>query len=210
VRRVPVACAVDRGETSAKGRTTTSAGQADHSGDEHDHVRAFRRRQACRGHIRAASRMSSSRWTARIRGKVRAGLEGRADARRSRMPRSAQVGLGCHQSAAAVRACSMKFLELVRARQRRSSPISSRASMARPSPDAKGDIQRGTRGDRVRLRHPAHAEGRIHRRARARHRRLFDAPAARRRRRHHAVQLPGHDPDVEVRARASPAATPSS
>ena len=66
------------------------------------------------------------------------------------------------------------------------------------------------RGGRVRLRHPASAEGRVHRGRRPRHRSLFDAPAARRRRRHHAVQFPGHDPDVEMRARASPAATPSS
>ena len=55
------------------------------------------------------------------------------------------------------------------------------------------------RGDRICLRHPARAEGRIYRRRRARHRRLFDAPAARHRRRHHAVQLPGDDPDVDVR-----------
>ena len=47
-----------------------------------------------------------------------------------------------------------------------------------------------------------HAEGRVHRRRRPRHRHLFDAPAARRRCRHHAVQLPGHDSDVEVRPRA--------
>ena len=57
------------------------------------------------------------------------------------------------------------------------------------------------RGGRVRLRHPAPDEGRVHRGRRPRHRPLFDAPAARRRRRHHAVQLPGHDPAVEVRAR---------
>jgi malonate-semialdehyde dehydrogenase (acetylating)/methylmalonate-semialdehyde dehydrogenase len=63
--------------------------------------------------------------------------------------------------------------------------------------DAKGDIS-AARGDRVRLRHPASAEGRIYRRRRSRHRRLFDAPAAGRRRRHHAVQLPGDDPDVDV------------
>ncbi len=57
------------------------------------------------------------------------------------------------------------------------------------------------RSDRVRLRHPACSEGRIHRRRGAGHRRLFDAPAARRRRRHHAVQFPGDDPDVDVRRR---------
>ena len=53
----------------------------------------------------------------------------------------------------------------------------------------KGDIQRGARGGRVRLRHPAPDEGRVYRERRPRHRPLFDAPAARRRRRHHAVQL---------------------
>ena len=52
----------------------------------------------------------------------------------------------------------------------------------------------------IRLRHSASAEGRIHRRRRPRHRSLFHAPAARRGRRHHAVQFPGHDPDVEIRA----------
>ena len=65
--------------------------------------------------------------------------------------------------------------------------------------DSQGRHPARPRGDRVRLRHPASDEGRIHRRRRPRHRRLFDAPAARRRRRHHAVQLPGHDPDVDVR-----------
>ena len=52
----------------------------------------------------------------------------------------------------------------------------------------------------IRLRHSASAEGRIHRRRRPRHRPLFGAPAARRRRRHHAVQFPGDDPAVEMRA----------
>ena len=58
------------------------------------------------------------------------------------------------------------------------------------------------RSGRVRLRHSAPAQGRIHRRRRSRHRPLFHAPAARRRRRHHAVQFPGDDPDVEIRAGA--------
>ena len=76
--------------------------------------------------------------------------------------------------------------------------------------DAKGDIQRGLEVVEFAMRHPAPHEGRVHRGRRARHRPLFHAPAARRRGRHHAVQLPGHDPAVEVRARRSPAATPSS
>ena len=42
------------------------------------------------------------------------------------------------------------------------------------------------------------------------HRRLPDPPAARRRGRDHAVQLPGDGPDVDVRRRRSPAATRSS
>ncbi len=54
------------------------------------------------------------------------------------------------------------------------------------------------RGAGVLLRRPASNEGRIHRRRRPRHRHLFDAPAARRGRRHHAVQLPRHDPLVEA------------
>ena len=66
------------------------------------------------------------------------------------------------------------------------------------------------RGRRVRRRRPAPAQGRVHRQRRDRHRRLLDAPAARRGRGHHPVQLPGHDPAVEGAARPSPAATPSS
>uniref|UniRef100_A0A0N4ZD66 PE-PGRS family protein n=1 Tax=Parastrongyloides trichosuri TaxID=131310 RepID=A0A0N4ZD66_PARTI len=56
-------------------------------------------------------------------------------------------------------------------------------------------------GDRVRLRHPACAEGRVHRGRGARHRRLFDAPAAGRRCGDHPVQLPGHGAAVDVRNR---------
>ncbi len=40
--------------------------------------------------------------------------------------------------------------------------------------------------------------------------RAHPAPAARRGRRHHALQLPGHGPDVDLSASRSPAATPSS
>ncbi len=58
------------------------------------------------------------------------------------------------------------------------------------------------RGDRVLLRHPAPAEGRHDRAGLDRHRRLLDPAAARRRRRDHAVQLPGDGPDVDVGARA--------
>ncbi len=57
------------------------------------------------------------------------------------------------------------------------------------------------RGDRILLRHSARAQGRIYPGRRAGDRHLFDAPADRHRRRHHAVQLPGDDPAVDVRRR---------
>ncbi len=57
------------------------------------------------------------------------------------------------------------------------------------------------RGDRVRLRDPDAAQGRILRAGLDRDRRLLDPPAARRRRRDHAVQLPGDGAHVDVGAR---------
>ena len=56
------------------------------------------------------------------------------------------------------------------------------------------------RGDRVRLRHPAPAQGRHVGAGLDRDRRVLDPPAARRRRRDHAVQLPGDGADVDVGA----------
>ena len=56
------------------------------------------------------------------------------------------------------------------------------------------------RGGRVRLRRPAPAQGRVLGAGLDRHRRLLDPPAPRRRRRHHAVQLPGDGAHVDVRA----------
>ena len=64
--------------------------------------------------------------------------------------------------------------------------------------DAKGEVQRGTRGGRVRHRHSAAAQGRVHRRGRHGRRQLFDPPAAGRGRRHHAVQFPGDGAAVDV------------
>ena len=66
------------------------------------------------------------------------------------------------------------------------------------------------REPRVRVRHPAPAQGRLHRAGLDRRRRLPDPPAARRRGRDHAVQLPGDGPDVDVRRPRSRAATRSS
>ena len=58
------------------------------------------------------------------------------------------------------------------------------------------------RGDRVRLRDPAPAQGRDDRAGLDRDRRLLDPAAARRRGRDHAVQLPGDGADVDVGAGA--------
>ena len=57
------------------------------------------------------------------------------------------------------------------------------------------------RGDRVLLRHPRAAEGQLLGAGLDRDRRLLDPPAARRRRRDHAVQLPGDGAHVDVGAR---------
>ena len=65
--------------------------------------------------------------------------------------------------------------------------------------DAKGDVQRGLEVIEYACGIPQALKGEYTRRRRPRHRRLFDAPAARHRRGHHAVQLPGDDPDVDVR-----------
>ena len=93
----------------------------------------------------------------------------------------------------------MKFLDLIAKENGR--------ARRTPRPRARQDHRRRQgrhparrRGGGVLHRHPASAEGRVHRRRRPRHRHVLDPPAARRRRRHHAVQLPRHDPAVEVRA----------
>ena len=65
-----------------------------------------------------------------------------------------------------------------------------RARRGRPRP----------RGDRVRVRDPDPAQGRVLRAGLDRDRRLLDPPAARRRRRDHAVQLPGDGAHVDVGA----------
>ena len=66
-------------------------------------------------------------------------------------------------------------------------------------PDARGDIQRGLEVVEFACGIPQSPEGRIHRRRRPGDRCLFDAPALGGGRRHHAVQLSGDDPDVDVR-----------
>ncbi len=54
------------------------------------------------------------------------------------------------------------------------------------------------RRGRFRLRHSASPQGRVQPQCRTRDRQLVRPPAARRGRRHHAVQLPGHGADVDV------------
>ena len=117
------------------------------------------------------------------------------EGRRRRIGRAA--GLGRDQPAAP----SPRHVQVQRAgrgQYGRASPTCWLASTARSRRRPRRRPARA-RGHRICLRHPAGAEGRIYAWRRPRHRRLFDAPAARHRRRHHPVQLPGDDPDVDVR-----------
>ena len=66
------------------------------------------------------------------------------------------------------------------------------------------------RDRRIRLRHRPAAQGRFHRPGLHRHRQLDDAPAPRRRGRHHALQLPLHGAVLDVPGRDRLRATPSS
>ena len=100
-------------------------------------------------------------------------------------------------------------------------PPARRAELRQALPDrlarARQDARRGARQHfprprehRIRLRHPHAAHGRHAREHRARRRLRDDPPAARRLRRHHAVQFPRDGAAVDVSRSRSPAATPSS
>ena len=65
--------------------------------------------------------------------------------------------------------------------------------------DSKGDVQRGLEVIEFACGVPHALKGEYTEGAGPRHRRLFHAPAAGRGGGHHPVQLPGHDPDVDVR-----------
>ncbi len=93
-----------------------------------------------------------------------------------------------------------KFLELVQAEYDNLARLLS-SEHGKTFADSKGDIQRGLEVVEFACGIPHLLKGEFTDKRRPRHRSLFDAPAARRRRRHHAVQLPGDDPAVEVRAR---------
>ena len=127
-----------------------------------------------------------------------AGLQGRS-ARGGRKCQGRAAGMGGEQSAAP----RARDDEVPRTSQQRSRRArrSARERARQDHSRRQGRYSARPRSGRIRLRHPASAERRVHRRRRPRHRHVFDAPAARRRRRHHAVQFSGDDPDVEVRAR---------
>ncbi len=93
----------------------------------------------------------------------------------------------------------MKFLQLVLDNQKDLADLLAREH-GKTVPDAMGDIQRGYEVVEFACGIPHLLKGEFSDWRRPRHRRLFDAPAAGRHGRHHAVQLPRHDPDVEVRA----------
>jgi molybdate transport repressor ModE-like protein/molybdopterin-binding protein len=88
--------------------------------------------------------------------------------------------------------------------------LESPPSTARPTPTRSGEVARGLEVVEFACGIPHLLKGEFTENVGTGIDALFDAPAARRRRRHHAVQLPGHGADVDVPDRASPAATPSS
>ena len=75
--------------------------------------------------------------------------------------------------------------------------------------DAAGEVARGLEVVEFACGMPHLLKGGVFREGLDRRRRLLDPPAARRGRRHHAVQLPGHGADVDVRRSRSPRATRS-
>ena len=166
-------------------------------GGTHAYNRTFHRRPRGQGHVGTDGR----RFRADDRrgpGQGRSGLQGRAARRgRERQGRPGRVGRD-QPAAPRPRDDEVPRTGAARLRQaRRSAGARARQDRSR----RQGRHPARPRSGRVRLRHPASDEGRIHRGRRPRHRHLFDAPAARRGRRHHPVQFPGDDPDVEIRAR---------
>ena len=163
-------------------------------GAKHDPIRALHRRQADGGNVRARRRGLSTdgRFCARLRSVGEQGGSARGD--RKRFSRAARLGVG---QPAAPRPRADEVQRAHRPAQRRAR----RHPFARTRQDAyrrQGRHPARRRSARSGVRRRAHDEGRIYRRGRPRHRHLFHAPAARRCRRHHAVQLPGDDPIVEA------------
>ena len=158
-------------------------------------ISSFHQRQARRGRPAGAAATCSTRRPAR-----RSGASRFASARRGRcrgQGRRRGVSRLGRDPAADPRAHPVQVSRNPRARARRAGAGHLRRARQGLLRRAGRDHPR-RRGRRVRLRHPASAEGRVHRAGRPRHRQLVGAPAARRLRRHHAVQFPGDGADVDV------------
>ena len=156
-------------------------------------------RRAGRRAARAGSPTSSTRRPARPRSGCRSPpTDGGRRGRRRRQ--GGLAGLGEDPAAAA--GAHPRPVQVPAAGERRQDR---RADLGRARQDPRRRARRGdarARGRRVRGRHPAPAEGRGHRERRHQRRQPLAAPAARGRRRHHAVQLPLHGADVDVPGRA--------
>ena len=95
----------------------------------------------------------------------------------------------------------LKFVDLVNENMDELATLLS-SEHGKTFPDAKGDIQRGIEVVEFAAGAPHLLKGEFSDNAGTGIDVHSHAPAARRRRRHHAVQLPGHDPALEVRAGA--------
>ena len=150
-----------------------------------------------RGASDAHEPTSSTRPPARSARQVAPGVGGRRRRRRGR-GRGGRPPSGGDASLTKRSQVLFAFRELLDASTRTSWPRSSPPSTARSTRDALGEVGSRPRGRRVRLRHPAPAQGRLQRGRLDR----VDVYSIRqpvgRGRRHHAVQLPGHGADVDV------------
>ena len=156
------------------------------------------RRQERPRHVRAAAARSGTRPPASRAGRSTSRLPRRSTPpsrpRRRRSPPGAHVSLARRAELfftirAALPRAPRGHRALPHARARQGHLRRARRGRARP------------RGDRVRMRHPDPPQGRVLRAGLDRDRRLLDPPAARRRRRDHAVQLPRDGAHVDVGAR---------
>jgi malonate-semialdehyde dehydrogenase (acetylating)/methylmalonate-semialdehyde dehydrogenase len=113
--------------------------------------------------------------------------------------RSAEAAFGTWRAAPPLRRARvmMRFRELMDAHKKDLAKIVTQEH-GKTLADAGGLDHARHRGRRVRDGHPAPSQGRAQRERRHRRRHVVDPPAARRVRGHHAVQLPGDGPDVDV------------
>ena len=159
----------------------------------------FYRWQARAGHQRPQPGHQCSPWTAR------SGARWHWHRRTSCAQRSKTPRLPSPPGPPPIRSAARAFThEIPRSRPRRNmtklaETLAPRARQDDRSPDAKGDIQRGLEVVEVCLGAPHMLKGEYTDGAGPRIDVYSMRPAARRRRRHHAVQFPGHDPAVEDR-----------